>query len=469
MMKPSGIGGQAVMEGVMMKNGDTYAVAVRCPDQKIKVKTSTFASFGDKVRLFKLPFFRGMLAFIESMELGTRTLDYSASLAEDEDQKPDHMEQAMKKVFGARAEKVMTGLTLVLSLLAAVVIFMMLPYFLSNLLAGVVKSSRMLILIEGLIRIAIFILYVLLISLMKEIHRIFMYHGAEHKTINCVEHGLPLTVENVRKQTKRHKRCGTSFMLIVMFVSVLFFMLIQVKSPWLRILYRILLLPVISGVSYEFIRLAGRSDSAIVNVLSQPGLWLQALTTREPDDDMIEVAIASVEAVFDWRAFEAGMTAEPARHHAQKTERRPQQEAPASARKTEGRRAETDRREMDQDLWSDDEDFTEPVSVKPVQNASRTTAKPAAQEVNGFDVKPAAEKAAPAQSVSRAAKSAVSGHKNEYQSEALQEDLKEDLKEDLQQRDESYEAAEDIEMELDMEADEDDEFLSMLDHYKGRK
>ncbi|WP_343209202.1 DUF1385 domain-containing protein [Anaerolentibacter hominis] len=297
-MKPSGIGGQAVIEGVMMKNGAEYAVAVRKPDNEIVVQKDTFVSASEKIKLFKLPIFRGMLMFVESLVLGTRTLTFSASFFEEEEEKT----QAEKKK-GKAAEKLMMGFTVFISILLAVAIFMMLPYFLSTLLGRYITNTTVLVIIEGVIRVTIFILYVFLISLMKEIKRVFMYHGAEHKSINCIENGLELTVENVRGQSRQHKRCGTSFMLVVMFVSILLFMFIRVESPWLRILYRLLLIPVISGISYEFIRFAGRSNSRIIAVLSKPGLWLQGLTTREPDDEMIEVAIASVNEVFDWKAF----------------------------------------------------------------------------------------------------------------------------------------------------------------------
>ena len=188
-------------------------------------------------------------------------------------------------------------------------IFMLLPAWLSGLLRGWLfpkaqVSYLAIAALEGLIRILIFIAYVASISLMPDIRRVYMYHGAEHKSINCIEHGLPLTVENVRKSSKEHKRCGTSFLLFVIVISTVVVMFVRTETVWLRMLSRILLLPVVTGLSYEFLRLAGRSDSFVINLLSRPGLWLQGLTTREPDDDMIEVAIASVEAVFDWRAYQ---------------------------------------------------------------------------------------------------------------------------------------------------------------------
>lgn len=303
-MKPSGIGGQAVIEGVMMKNKDQYAIAVRKPNNEIVIEKKTFVSAAEKYKIFKLPIFRGVLAFAESMIIGTRTLTFSASFFEEEEEvKPSKVDKALSKLFKDKAENVIMGITFFIAILLAVGIFIVLPAFAANLLGEQIKSEPLLAVVEGIIRILIFISYIAAISQMKDIKRMFMYHGAEHKTINCLEQGFELTVENVKWQSKQHKRCGTSFMFIVMFVSIIFFIFIRVDQSWLRYLIRILLIPVIAGVSYEFIRLAGRSESKIVNILSKPGLWLQGLTTREPDETMIEVAIQSVDAVFDWREF----------------------------------------------------------------------------------------------------------------------------------------------------------------------
>ena len=303
-MKPSGIGGQAVIEGVMMKNKDNYAIAVRKPNNEIVIEKSTYISIAEKYKIFKIPIFRGMLAFVESMIIGTKTLTFSASFFEEEEEvKPSKMEKAFANVFKEKAESVAMGITFFLAAVLAVGIFIVLPRFIAALLTGRIESEVLLTIIEGCIRIIIFIAYILAISQVKDIKRMFMYHGAEHKTINCLEHGFELTVENVKWQSKQHKRCGTSFMFIVMFISIIFFIFIRVDQEWLRYLIRILLIPIIAGVSYEFIRLAGKSNSVVVNILSQPGLWMQGLTTKEPDDEMIEVAIQSVDAVFDWREF----------------------------------------------------------------------------------------------------------------------------------------------------------------------
>lgn len=303
-MKYSGIGGQAVIEGIMMKNGDDYATAVRKPDGTIEVKKDTYVSLTEKVKILSLPFIRGVFNFADSMVLGMKSLTWSASFFEDdEDSQPGKFELFLDKVFGEKLEKVLMAFVMVFSMVMAIGIFMVLPMFLSDIFRQFIPSETVMAVLEGVIRIAIFILYIKLISRMEDIKRTFMYHGAEHKCINCVEHGLPLTVENVRKSSKEHKRCGTSFLLIVMVISILFFMVIRVEDVWLRAASRIILIPVIAGVSYEFLRLAGRSNSCVINALSRPGMWMQALTTTEPDNSMIEVAIAAVEEVFDWKAY----------------------------------------------------------------------------------------------------------------------------------------------------------------------
>ncbi|WP_075681614.1 DUF1385 domain-containing protein [Roseburia sp. 831b] len=306
-MRYSGIGGQAVMEGVMMKNQDKYAVAVRKPDHEIVVEVSEYDGIIQNKKIRNFPILRGVFSFIESLTLGMKTLMFSASFFEEEDEKKpgekDREKSKEKEAKQTASEKAMMGGTLVFSVLMAIVIFMLIPYYISLLFQKITDSQMLIALIEGILRLAIFIGYVAVISLMEDIRRVFMYHGAEHKCINCIEHGMDLTVENVRKSSKQHKRCGTSFLLIVMIVSIFFFMFIRVDSRVLRLVLRLVLIPVIAGVSYEFIRLAGRSDNAVVNFLSKPGLWLQNLTTKEPDDEMIEVGIASVEAVFDWRSY----------------------------------------------------------------------------------------------------------------------------------------------------------------------
>ncbi len=300
-MKYSGVGGQAVMEGVMMRNGDTYAVAVRKPDHEIEVKTDHYKGPGNGHILRRIPIVRGVISFVDSLYLGMSTLMFSASFFEDEENEKEKDKSRAQK---EKEDKLLMGGTVALSIVLALAIFFVLPYLLSGLFHKFIESEMWIALIEGVIRLAIFVGYIYAISFMPDIKRVFMYHGAEHKCINCIEHGLELNVENVRKSSKEHKRCGTSFLLIVMLISIVFFMFVRVDSKVLRLVIRLLLIPVIAGVSYEFIRLAGRYDNWFVNLISKPGLWMQRLTTSEPDDDMIEVGIASVETVFDWRTWQ---------------------------------------------------------------------------------------------------------------------------------------------------------------------
>jgi len=300
----SGIGGQAVLEGIMMKNKTRYSVAVRKPDGDIDVEISEYSGILGDSKIMKTPFLRGIFAFVDSLVLGTKTLNHSASFYEEEVTETKS-EAFLQKVFKDKAENILVGITTVVSIVLAVAIFMILPYVITNrLLEPYIRNASLLAIIEGLMRIVIFVLYVLLISMMKDIKRVFMYHGAEHKCINCIEKGRPLTVHNVMKSSKQHKRCGTSFMLFVMLISVVLFFFIRVDNMALRLLYRILLIPVIAGIAYEIIRLAGNSENVLVRIISAPGMWLQGLTTKEPDESMVEVAIQAVEAVFDWKAYQ---------------------------------------------------------------------------------------------------------------------------------------------------------------------
>lgn len=302
-MKSSGIGGQAVIEGVMMKNKDKYAIAVRKPDNTIEVQCNEFKSVINNKNISNTPIIRGVFNFIDSMVLGMKSLSFSASFFEDDDEEPSKADKLIQKVFKDKADKFFMSAAICFSIVLAIAIFMVLPYYISSLFRDFFLSDMAIAVLEGAIRLIIFIAYISLISLMKDIQRVYMYHGAEHKCINCIEHGLELNVENVRNSSKQHKRCGTSFMLLVIVISIILFLFIRVDSPALRVAVRIAFVPVIAGISYEFIRLAGRSDNIIINIISKPGMWLQNLTTREPDDEMIEVAIASVEAVFDWKTY----------------------------------------------------------------------------------------------------------------------------------------------------------------------
>lgn len=298
-MKFSGIGGQAVMEGVMMRNGKDYAIAVRLNDGSIHVDKKK--TKGQDGIWYRIPIIRGICNFISSFVIGMSTLMDSAAYFEEEN--PKNLTEEEKKKKEKRDKVEMTG-TVIFSVVLALVIFLLIPYYFSRIVGRWVDSKTLMAFLEGILRIVIFVIYIKAISCMEDIRRVFMYHGAEHKCINCIEHGLPLTVENVRKSSRQHKRCGTSFLLFVLIISMVVFMFIRFDTAWMQLLCRLLLVPLIAGVSYEFIRLAGRSENAIVQFFSKPGLWLQNLTTSEPDDAMIEVGMASVEAVFDWKTFQ---------------------------------------------------------------------------------------------------------------------------------------------------------------------
>lgn len=299
----SGIGGQAVLEGVMMKNKEKYAVAVRKPDGEIEVEVETYQGLAHGSKFKELPFIRGIFNFLDSLILGTRALNYSASFYEEEEGKETKFDKAMDKMSGGNGEKLLSGIVTVISIMLAVGIFIVLPYFISSLFESFIRNRSLMAIIEGVIRIALFLLYVWGISAMKDIRRLYQYHGAEHKCINCIEKGRPLTVHNVMRSSRLHKRCGTSFIFFVMLVSIVLFFFIQVDNVAEKVILRILLMPVVAGISYEIIRLAGRTDNVFIKILSAPGMWIQRMTTREPDENMAEVAIASVEAVFDWKKY----------------------------------------------------------------------------------------------------------------------------------------------------------------------
>ncbi len=299
----SGIGGQAVLEGVMMKNKEKYAVAVRKPDGEIEVEVETYQGLAHGSKFKELPFIRGIFNFLDSLILGTRALNYSASFYEEEEGKETKFDKAMDKMSGGNGEKLLSGIVTVISIVLAVGIFIVLPYFISSLFESFIRNRSLMAIIEGVIRIALFLLYVWGISAMKDIRRLYQYHGAEHKCINCIEKGRPLTVHNVMRSSRLHKRCGTSFIFFVMLVSIVLFFFIQVDNVAEKVILRILLMPVVAGISYEIIRLAGRTDNIFIKILSAPGMWIQRMTTREPDESMAEVAIASVEAVFDWKKY----------------------------------------------------------------------------------------------------------------------------------------------------------------------
>ena len=307
-MKPSGIGGQAVIEGIMMRNKNKYSIAVRKPDNEIEVVVKESRDLTEKHQWLNFPIIRGIVSFVDSLVTGISTINYSASFYDDPaEQEKTKIDEVGKNILKDKFESVLMAVTVILSIFFAIGLFMVLPYLAARLVSKYIISKTLLNFIEGVVRLLIFVIYILLISMMKDIKRTFMYHGAEHKCINCIENGARLTPENVKNSSRYHKRCGTSFLFIVMIISIIVFMFISADTAWLRLVIRLLLVPVIAGISYEFIMFAGKSDSKLANALSVPGMWVQRLTTREPDLDMIAVAIKSVEAVIDWEAYQDAM------------------------------------------------------------------------------------------------------------------------------------------------------------------
>lgn len=311
-MKPSKIGGQAVMEGIMMRHENRYSVGVRRPDGGIELDIKDFKSVFGSSPILRKPLIRGVVSFVDSLVVGMKCLMYSAEIAGDEEDEEEKKkeeqlseeEREKKKKKEDKAFTLMLYVTVAFSVVLSVALFMFLPYALASLLRRIGANEFLVTVAEAFVKLALFLGYMFLISRMKDIQRTFMYHGAEHKCINCVESGLPLTVDNVMKSSRKHRRCGTSFLFLVMLVSIfLHFIFVLVPSYWVRLFGRLLMVPVVAGISYEIIQWAGRTDSALARMMSAPGLALQRLTTREPDPDMAEVAIAAVEAVFDWRKY----------------------------------------------------------------------------------------------------------------------------------------------------------------------
>ena len=289
-IKPKAVGGQAVIEGVMMKGAEDVSIAVRKPDGEIIVKKEKLKSNRKKVS--KIPILRGIYTFVDSMVMGVKALIYSADFVEveeEEKKKPSKLDEFL--------EKNIVWISVVISVVFSVGLFILLPTVLVGVFKRFTDNNLILNGIEGIVRIAIFLGYILAISGMKDIRRVFEYHGAEHKSIFCYEHGEELTVENVRKYGRLHPRCGTSFLFIVMIVSILLFSMFSWSGVLMRLLIRILLIPVVAGISYEIIKWAGRSQSKLSCIVSAPGMWLQKLTTREPDDKQIEVAVEALKSV----------------------------------------------------------------------------------------------------------------------------------------------------------------------------
>ena len=300
----SGIGGQAVLEGIMMKNKKEYAVAIRKPDGNIEVKKDNYIMMSEKIKLLGLPFIRGIFSMIDSLILGSKILEYSASFIEDDEGANEtKFDKWLNEHLNENNMKILTGIITVISFVIALVIFSLVPAFIGQIIKNIVHDDTIAAVIEGFSRIGIFVAYVKLISRVKDIKRTFQYHGSEHKCINCIENGLDLTVDNVMISSKEHKRCGTSFLVIVMIISIFLFMFLRFDNLLIKFLSRIILIPVIAGVSYEVLRFMGKFDNKFVDIISRPGMWMQGLTTLEPDRDQVEVAIKAVEEVFDWKKF----------------------------------------------------------------------------------------------------------------------------------------------------------------------
>lgn len=299
-MKKTDIGGQAVIEGVMMRGHNSIATAVRCGD-KIIIKKDMLKPLTKRNKIFSFPFIRGTVALIDSLIIGVKSLTYSSELFEnnDENDSVSKFDMFLQKVFGDKLDDVIMYLSVIISVLISILVFFIGPTYVAGYLKNFTKNTIIINFAEGVLRVVIFLIYLILISRLKDIKRIFEYHGAEHKTIHCFEHQEELTVENARKYTTLHPRCGTNFLFIVMIVSIVVFSFLKWPDLYTRIVSRVLLLPVVAGISYEVIKIAGHSDNKIIAALIYPGLLLQKLTTREPDDSQIEVAIASLKSVLE--------------------------------------------------------------------------------------------------------------------------------------------------------------------------
>ncbi len=299
-VKPTSIGGQAVIEGVMMRGPKDIAIAVRTPENEIVVKKEPVEGIITKYKLNKIPFLRGGLALIDSMVLGIKSLNYAVGIAmpeEDTDQEPGRLEAFLQKIFGDRLADIVTYFSVFVALLVSIGVFILGPTLLAGTLKKFISNIMVLNLIEGVLRLTLFIAYVFIISKMEDIRRVFQYHGAEHKSIYCYENGEDLNIENVKKYSTLHPRCGTSFLFIVMMISMVLFSMVAWRGPISRMLIRLALLPVVAGISYEIIKIAGKSQSMFMGIVSYPGMMMQKLTTQEPDDSQIEVALEALKNV----------------------------------------------------------------------------------------------------------------------------------------------------------------------------
>ena len=298
-MSYKAVGGQAVIEGVMMQGEKKKAVAVRTPDGEIKVKTERINSWVKNKHIDKIPFLRGMFILFETMIDGMKSLNYSSDIYMEEtgEEEEDAIDRFIKKMFGDKANDVLIMVSMVIAVILSVGLFVMLPTFAGGFFAKFINNDVVLNLIEGVIRILILFAYIYAISKNKDIERVYQYHGAEHKSIHCYESGKELTVENAREFKRLHPRCGTNFLFIVMATSIILFAFFGWPNPLMRILMRIVCIPVVAGIAYEIIRILGKYDNAFTRMIAYPGMMLQYLTTKEPDDEQLEVAIASLKAV----------------------------------------------------------------------------------------------------------------------------------------------------------------------------
>lgn len=304
--RPNSIGGQALIEGVMMRGKDKISIAVRKPDGEIDLKVDPISQ-KSQMAFFKWPIIRGIVALISSMIIGVKALTYSAEFFVEGDgtEEKSKFESWLYAKLGKKADDILLGFSLVFAVVFALLLFGALPTALVSFLRGFIENSILLSAIEGVTKIAVFILYIVSISQMKDIKRVFQYHGAEHKTIHCYESGEEVTVENARKFTTLHPRCGTSFLFFVLIISIMLFTFVSWDNVGIRLATKLLMFPLVTGLSYEMIRLAGRSNNRIVRALSYPGLMMQKLTTRQPDDQQLEVAIIAFKSVLEEAASES--------------------------------------------------------------------------------------------------------------------------------------------------------------------
>lgn len=297
MEKKATVGGQAVIEGVMMRGSKGLATAVRLPNGEIEVKKESSESLTKKNKFLGLPIIRGFVSLIESLVIGLKSLEFSASFFEDDDETESKFDKWFDKTFKDKGSSVLMGISLVISLTFAVLLFFILPTVLTNVVKKTITANVIALnVVEGLIRVVIFLAYIFLVGKLEDIKRVYQYHGAEHKTIFCYESGIELTPENAKKFGRLHPRCGTNFLFLVMVISIIIFSFTGWQSIGQRVVSRILLLPVVSGVTYEVIKWLGKSDSKISKIIAWPGLLLQKITTQEPDESMLEVAITSLKA-----------------------------------------------------------------------------------------------------------------------------------------------------------------------------